>query len=597
MSYLRQVELDSSFPPFAAFREHFGFVPNLFRAQSLLPGVIEAEAGIAASVLIREQALSRIRKERILLALAAANRNAYCVTAHYQMLSLLGVPEKRLNEIISDYRQAGLSPADKALLYFALKLGRYSPSVSRKDFTPLLAHGWDDESMLEAVLVTALANFLCTLSTGVGAVPDFEPRQIPTDVLSSPGMYPSNGAEESSGPYLKAIQRSPDEFAPFAFFREKFGFIPNIFRAQTLRPDVVEAEASAIREVLLTEQFLTRVQKESILLVISAANLNTYCVAVHCEMLRAMGISMEDSDQIAVDHRQARLAESDKALLDFALKLTVQPSRFCREGLEPLRKHGFTDEQILETLVMTSFTNFLNTLQMGLGVTPDFPPRLILRPTPSKVANLLDNNRHPIEIDLQADPDTEPVARVQGGDLDAFEDLINRHSRRVYRTLVGILGNPDEARDAMQDTFLKAFQHLGDFQGRSKFSTWLVSIASNTGLQLLRDRKHVQSLHDDAVETDEGFRPQQIRAWSDDPEQLYSKSEVRTLVEDHVMKLPAKYRVVLVLRDIEQLSIEESAAALGLGIPALKSRHLRGRLMLREALTPHFTVAAKGEPA
>ena len=148
----------------------------------------------------------------------------------------------------------------------------------------------------------------------------------------------------------------------------------------------------------------------------------------------------------------------------------------------------------------------------------------------------------------------------------------------------------------MQDTFLKAFQHLGNFQGRSKFSTWLVSIASNTGLQLLRERKRVQSLDDD-VDTDGGFRPQQIRAWSDDPEQSYSKTEVRSLIEDHVMKLPAKYRVVVMLRDIEQLSIEETAAALGLGIPALKSRHLRGRMMLREALTPHFAATATGGAA
>jgi RNA polymerase sigma-70 factor (ECF subfamily) len=200
------------------------------------------------------------------------------------------------------------------------------------------------------------------------------------------------------------------------------------------------------------------------------------------------------------------------------------------------------------------------------------------------------------EGSVTSDPDAEAVARVQGGEVDAFEDLINRHSRRVYRTLVGILGNPEEACDAMQDTFLKAFQHLGSFQGRSKFSTWLVSIASNTGLQLLRERKRVQSLDDD-VDTDGGFRPQQIRAWSDDPEQSYSKTEVRSLVEDHVMKLPAKYRVVVMLRDIEQLSIEETAAALGLGIPALKSRHLRGRMMLREALTPHFAATATGGAA
>jgi RNA polymerase sigma-70 factor (ECF subfamily) len=144
---------------------------------------------------------------------------------------------------------------------------------------------------------------------------------------------------------------------------------------------------------------------------------------------------------------------------------------------------------------------------------------------------------------------------------------------------------------------VKAFQHLGAFQGRSKFSTWLVSIASNTGLQLLRDRKPMQSLDDGLAEEDEGFRPRQIRSWTEDPEQLYSRTETRALVEEGVMNLPPKYRVVLMLRDIEQLSIEESAAALGLGIPALKSRHLRGRLMLREALTPHFAVSAKGGTA
>ena len=111
---------------------------------------------------------------------------------------------------------------------------------------------------------------------------------------------------------------------------------------------------------------------------------------------------------------------------------------------------------------------------------------------------------------------------------------------------------------------------------------------------MLRDRKRLQSLDDEVADPDENFRPRQIRAWADDPEQLYSKTEVRTLVEEQVMKLPAKYRVVLMLRDIEQLSIEETAAALSLGVPALKSRHLRGRLMLREALSIHFTSNAKG---
>ena len=93
---------------------------------------------------------------------------------------------------------------------------------------------------------------------------------------------------------------------------------------------------------------------------------------------------------------------------------------------------------------------------------------------------------------------------------------------------------------------------------------------------------------DEPSSDDEGFRPRQVRAWTDDPEQLYSQAELRALIEHCVMALPVKYRVVVMLRDIEHLSAEEAATALGLGIPAIKSRLLRGRLMLREALAPHF---------
>jgi RNA polymerase sigma factor (sigma-70 family) len=147
----------------------------------------------------------------------------------------------------------------------------------------------------------------------------------------------------------------------------------------------------------------------------------------------------------------------------------------------------------------------------------------------------------------------------------------------------------------MQDTFLKAFQHIGSFQRRSKFSTWLLTIANNTGLQRLRDREPVESLDDAGTETEEDFRPRQIRTWADNPEQLYSAAERRQLVEQGMLRLPAKYRVVLVLRDIEQLSTEEAATALGLGIPAIKSRLGRARLMLREALAPHFIITSQSE--
>jgi RNA polymerase sigma-70 factor, ECF subfamily len=596
MGFFQEVERGPSFPAFAAFREHFGFVPDLFRCQTLLPRLIEAEAGLVASILFHERALSRIQKERLLLTVAVATRNTDCATSHYQMLSLLGEPEERLDQLLSDYRQAGLPAPEVALLEFATKLRTNGPSLSWEDVAELTTHRWTDEAVLETVLITAWASFLASLSTGLDAAPDFDPLLLPPAPPFALRPSRSDQPGDHAGPYLRAPVIQGDNFRPFAFLREHFGFIPNVFLAQSLLPELIGTEVEAIRLVLFTDDHLTPLQKERILLVVSAANRNTYFVAVHSEILRNLGISPDEADKIAVEHRRAGLLETDTVLLDFALKLAVGPSGFGAQDLEPLRSHGFTEEQILEAVVMTSLTNFLNTLQFGLGAKADFPTRLVFQPVSPKVANLLALETRPTGQSAETDPDAEVVARVRGGDLDAFEGLINRHSRRVYRTLVGILANREEACDAMQDTFLKAFQHLGNFQGRSKFSTWLVSIASNTGLQLLRDRKRVQSLDDD-VDTDDGYRPHEIRAWSDDPEQLCSKTEIRELVEDYVMKLPAKYRVVLLLRDIEQLSIEETSAALGLGIPALKSRHLRGRLMLREALTPHFAATVKGGAA
>jgi RNA polymerase sigma-70 factor (ECF subfamily) len=589
MSYLREVELDAAFPAFACLQELFGFVPNVFRAQTLLPRTIEAGAGIASAVLLQDRALSRTRKESIMLAVAAANRNTYCAAEHHQALRSLGVPDHQLHQILMDHHQAALSPPDTALLDFALKLARYSAWLSAEDINALRGSGFNDESILEAILVTALINFLCTLSVGLGPPPDFDPPAIRRSSNTSPQDARSY-VGGTCGPYLRAVELRPQDFPPFAFFLERFGSIPNLFRAQTLRPDAIAAEAGAFRNVLIPEDILSHVQKECILLVVSAANLNTYCVAAHCEMLRAMGVSMEESDQIAVDHHQADLSEANKALLDFALKLAVRPLEFGREEIDRLLTSGFTEEHILEAVVVTAFNNFINTLQMGLGTTPDVEPRRIFGPKDVHLPPTVDRLTKGADVDL----DAALVARVQDGDLDAFEELVSRHSRCVYRTLVGIVGNVEEAQDAVQDTFLKAFQHIGSFQGRSKFSTWLLTVATNTGLQRLRERKHFESLDDAGPETDEEFRPRQMRAWGDDPEQLCSKAERRALVESAVMRLPPKYRVVLVLRDIERLSGEEAAAALGLGIPALKARLLRARLMLREALSPHFASSAKG---
>ncbi len=145
MGYVREVELSPSFPPFAAFREGFGFVPRLFRAQTLLPRVIEAETSIVSALLFEDRGLSRVQKERILLSAGRAQRNPYCAAKAYKMLSLLGVREQE-----PDSR---LSTADAALMSFAAKLLECPTAVSDQDFTKLRALAWTDECIQEAYLV------------------------------------------------------------------------------------------------------------------------------------------------------------------------------------------------------------------------------------------------------------------------------------------------------------------------------------------------------------------------------------------------------------------------------------------------------------
>ena len=379
-----------------------------------------------------------------------------------------------------------------------------------------------------------------------------------------------------------------------ATLKRNFGLAPKIYRAQLLRPDVLNAEVQMLDQLLFGKGALTRVQKEFILLSVSAENNNSYFPALHCQTLQFLGVKPELSQQVITEHRQASLSQPDIVLLDFARKLVSQPHSFSDNDVELLRKHDFSDEQILEAVLMIGLTQFLNCVQMGLGAEADFKTRLTI---PLKEVNpAVASERQIPETDFAGDfvsddPDFEIVARVKNGETDAFEELVRKHGRRVYRSLMGILGSPEEAEDALQDAFLKAFQHLPNFEARSRFSTWLVRIAINTGLQRLRGRKDFDSLDEES----EQFKPRSIQAWTDSPEDYYSREELRKLVEKEVMKLPVKYRVALMLRDLEELSTEEAAAALGLTVPGLKARVLRGRLMLREAMVPYFSKAGAGK--
>ena len=174
--------------------------------------------------------------------------------------------------------------------------------------------------------------------------------------------------------FLREVPLDENEFPPFATARKAFGFLPNFYRAQTLRPDLIEAETRLVGSVLLQAGTLSRAQKEYIFLVCSAANLSTYCVTAHCEIVRALGLSGPGPEKIAVDHVHADIPIADKALLNFVLKLNRQATRVGRDDIEGLRTYGFSDEQILEAVVLTGLARFANLVSAGLGAKPDFEP-------------------------------------------------------------------------------------------------------------------------------------------------------------------------------------------------------------------------------
>ncbi len=585
MTYLEVAELPPDYPPFLALRERLGFVPAIFRAQSLLPRAIEAQAAIAGAFLLGPGALPWARKEEILVAVAAAHRNAYCVAVHANLLETLGCPAEEIEGIAGGSYDRFAEPR-AALLDFSVRLAVSPTSIGPADFERLRFLAFGDEEILESIQTAALGQFLCTLSTGLGVEAEFAlppPLLRAMDANRRRADTASPPVQRAPGPYLRAIDLSPETFPPFGFLKSSFGFVPKIFRAQTLKPESLEAEAQAIRDILLTEDVLTRRQKEYILLVISAANLNTYFVAVHCEMLRALGVPADTSDQIAVDHRRSGLSEADKALLDAALKLAVRPQEFGESDTRLLRAHGFSDRQILEAIVMAALTNFLNTLQMGLGTTPDFRPRrdfLAERASPAPEAKI-------------EDPDAPLTARAREGDTEAFEALVRRHQGVVYRTLVGLTGNAEDAEDGSQAVFVSAFRKIRDFAGAARFSTWLTRIAINEGLERLRRRRPTESL-DAAADDEESFRPSLVAPWVDDPEHVYAREEMRKIVREELARLPLRYRAAVMLRDIEQLSTSEAAAALDLPVATLKTRLLRGRLMMREALATYFAGGESG---
>jgi RNA polymerase sigma-70 factor (ECF subfamily) len=177
--------------------------------------------------------------------------------------------------------------------------------------------------------------------------------------------------------------------------------------------------------------------------------------------------------------------------------------------------------------------------------------------------------------------DPEVVRRVLAGEVALFEVLVRRHDSRVYRAARAILRDEDEAEDAMQEAWVRAYQHLGEWQGASSFSTWLLRIVANEALGRLRKRSRLVALN---ANDDEEGGGGMMDPRAENPEERAAAREAVQLLERAVDGLPATYRSVYVLREVEQLSTAETAEALGLGEEAVKVRLHRARGMLRRAL-------------
>jgi RNA polymerase sigma-70 factor, ECF subfamily len=185
--------------------------------------------------------------------------------------------------------------------------------------------------------------------------------------------------------------------------------------------------------------------------------------------------------------------------------------------------------------------------------------------------------------------DAPLVTKAKAGDLGSFEELVRRHERAVYSLARRVLQNPQDAEDVTQQTFLSALEHLKGFRGEARFSTWLLRIATHAALKILRKRHGLSmtSLEAATEPDDEDHipHPEYIADWSATPEKLAEQNETRRLIEDALAELDEKHRLVFVLRDVEGLSVKETAETLGLSEANVKVRLLRARLQLRERLT------------
>ncbi len=194
------------------------------------------------------------------------------------------------------------------------------------------------------------------------------------------------------------------------------------------------------------------------------------------------------------------------------------------------------------------------------------------------------------EVRAVASDDLDLVHASKNGDVAAFEQLVNRYDRRLLRISQHITHNREDSQDAVQEAFLKAYQHLAEFREDSQFSTWLIRITVNQSLMKVRKQRAVREVSlDEDFQADGDILPMEVTDWAPNPEQLYWATELRNILIKTLNELRPILRTVFVLRDIEGLSIDQTAEVLNLSHAAVKARLWRVRLQLRERLNKYFT--------
>ena len=198
--------------------------------------------------------------------------------------------------------------------------------------------------------------------------------------------------------------------------------------------------------------------------------------------------------------------------------------------------------------------------------------------------------------DSRDDRDRGLIVRIHNGERELFHELVRPYEKNLYFAAYSILQNEHDAEDVAQETVLKAFKNLHTFRAESKFSTWLVSIALNEARGRLRHERLIQFESADAVpDEDSGeFTPAVISDWREVPLEALERKELREMLQKAIYGLPAMYREVLVLRDVQDFSIAETAAALGVNDGVVKTRLLRARLMMQKVLAPQLNTGRGG---